>query len=89
MMWGEREEDNDLERGNGRGWSSLIIAERSFIYRMEMAAVIFSARKRRKCLRQRAQCVKRIAWFNYVVGSLRHFGSKMIRFDPKPSVPKR
>jgi hypothetical protein len=51
----------------------------------------FSSRESGAMIRGSGRGVKRIAWFNYVVGSLRHFGSKMIRFDPNlvcPNVEK-
>ncbi len=48
MMWGVCEDENGLERGNARGCNSRIIAGRSVVYEMQRAAVIFSARSRKK-----------------------------------------
>ena len=51
MMWGVREDENGLERGNARGCNSRIIAGRSVVYEMQRAAVIFSRARERsaKC----------------------------------------
>jgi hypothetical protein len=54
MMWGEREDDNDLERGNERICNSLVIAERSFINRMYHGCRHFQRARAARKLGQRA-----------------------------------